>query len=144
MGVAIDGLDGFRQRAGQHLGKSEWHEVTQDKVDRFARSIGRDPGASTVAPMHLVSLLAIPYHEIQNFENIPLSVNYGFNRIEFPLTVDVGSMLRLDLSIGTVDEIGDGAIAVTFNLAMEAKGAETPACTMELVIRFYPQSDRLR
>src|SRR5205085_984148 len=36
MTVVINGLDELRDRAGQHLGYSDWFEVSQDRINRFA------------------------------------------------------------------------------------------------------------
>jgi len=34
--MVIDGVDGLRALAGRHVGETEWLEVTQDRVNRFA------------------------------------------------------------------------------------------------------------
>jgi acyl dehydratase len=38
----IEGAEGLRALEGQHLGTSEWIEVTQEQVDRFADATGDD------------------------------------------------------------------------------------------------------
>ena len=32
----LKGIDELKQKAGSHLGYSDWHEITQDNIDRFA------------------------------------------------------------------------------------------------------------
>ena len=40
MATTIDGIDGMRAAVGQHLGYSDWHEITQDRIDVFAEATG--------------------------------------------------------------------------------------------------------
>ena len=40
--IIIDGLDGFRQREGQHLFSSEPFEISKQRIQEFCRSIGND------------------------------------------------------------------------------------------------------
>ena len=40
--LTINGLDEMRAQVGEELGVSDWHEVTQEEVDRFAAVTGDD------------------------------------------------------------------------------------------------------
>ncbi len=40
MAITIQGIDGLKSRVGEHLGYSDWHEVTQDQVNLFADATG--------------------------------------------------------------------------------------------------------
>jgi len=40
MVTTIEGTEGLIARVGEHLGYSQWHEITQDQVNRFADATG--------------------------------------------------------------------------------------------------------
>src|SRR5947199_9497735 len=40
MPTKIDGIEGLRALVGQHIGYSDWHEITQDQVNKFADATG--------------------------------------------------------------------------------------------------------
>ena len=40
MTTTIDGIAGLKERVGDNLGYSEWHEVTQEQVNLFADATG--------------------------------------------------------------------------------------------------------
>ena len=40
MTTTIDGIDGLKEHVGEHLGYSEWHQVTQEQVNLFADATG--------------------------------------------------------------------------------------------------------
>ena len=37
MTTTIQGIDGLKERVGDHLGYSEWHQVTQEQVNTVRR-----------------------------------------------------------------------------------------------------------
>jgi len=40
MATVVKGIEGLREKVGQHLGYSDWHEVTQQQVNGFADATG--------------------------------------------------------------------------------------------------------
>ena len=92
----------------QHLGYSDWVEVTQDRVDLFAEATGdhqwihvdveraKDgPFGGTIAHGYLtLSLAPALLKDIIRWENIAMGVNYGLNKVRFPAPVPVGSKIR--------------------------------------------------
>ena len=40
MATTLEGIDGLKAAVGQHLGYSDWVEVTQDQVNQFADATG--------------------------------------------------------------------------------------------------------
>lgn len=65
----INGAAGLRELVGEHIGYSEWMEITQERVDRFAEATGdfqwihidvdrakrESPFGGTIAHGHLVA-----------------------------------------------------------------------------------------
>ncbi|MGO9974104.1 MAG: MaoC family dehydratase [Solirubrobacteraceae bacterium] len=143
-------IDELKERAGSHLGYSEWHEITQDNVDRFADATddyqwihvdverAKDgPFGQTIAQGYLVLSLAAPLlAEVLEVEATKLIINYGLNRVRFPTPVPVGSRIRLGVLLKEVQDVTGGVQAV-IDATFELEGATKPACVAEILIREY-------
>jgi len=150
MATTIEGIDGLLARVGEHLGHSEWHEITQDQVNRFADATGdhqwihvdleragKGPFGGPIAHGYLTLSLA-PWllSEILSVEGVAMGINYGINRLRFPAPVPVGSRLRAGAELAAAERIPGGAqvsLAVTF----EVEGATKPSCVAEIIFRYY-------
>ena len=131
---------------GQELGPSGWLEVTQERIDAFAKTTedrqsihvdaelaARGPFGTTVAHGFLTLSLVIPlWNDV--YTHYGVGVNYGLNRVRFPAPVPSGSRLRARFRVETVDEI-PGGVQATIVATVELEGAEKPACVAELVLR---------
>jgi acyl dehydratase len=146
----LKGIDEMKQKAGSHLGYSEWHEITQDSVDRFADAtddhqwihvdvVGAKSGpfGQTIAQGYLVLSLAAPLlAEVLEVEATKLIVNYGLNRVRFPTPVPVGRRIRFGAFLKEVQDVSGGVQAV-IDATFELEGATKPACVAEILIREY-------
>ena len=106
-----ESVDALRAAVGQHAGYSDWHEVTQEQIDLFARATGdyqwihvdperaaRGPFGTTIAHGYLtLSLIPMLAAQVSRVEGVSMVVNYGLNRVRFPSPVPVGSRVRLDV-----------------------------------------------
>jgi len=150
MTTTIEGIDALKSRAGEHLGYSDWHEITQDQVDRFADATGdhqwihvdperarSSPFGGTIAHGYLtLSLAPALLNEIWRVEGMTMGLNYGVNRLRFPAPVPVGSKLRVGARLTAVDDIAGGAQG-TIELTFEVEGQDKPGCVAEVVYRYY-------
>ena len=150
MTTTIEGIDALKSRAGEHLGYSDWHEITQDQVDRFADATGdhqwihvdperarSSPFGGTIAHGYLtLSLAPALLNEIWRVEGMRMGLNYGVNRLRFPAPVPVGSKLRVGARLTAVDDIAGGAQG-TIELTFEVEGQDKPGCVAEVVYRYY-------
>jgi acyl dehydratase len=150
MTTTIEGIDALKARAGEHLGHSDWHEITQDQVDRFADATGdhqwihvdperakASPFGGTIAHGYLtLSLAPALLGEVWRVEGMRMGLNYGINRLRFPAPVPVGSKLRLGARLVAVDDIAGGAQG-TLELTFEVEGQDKPGCVAEVVYRYY-------
>jgi acyl dehydratase len=146
----LKGIDELKERAGSHLGYSEWHEITQNNVDRFADATddyqwihvdveqAKDgPFGQTIAQGYLVLSLAAPLlAEVLDVEATKLIINYGLNRVRFPTPVPVGSRIRLGVFLKEVQDVPGGVQAV-IDATFELERATKPACVAEILIREY-------
>ena len=143
-------LDEIKAAAGTDLGVSDWLEIDQQRVDRFAEATGdhqwihvdprraaSGPFGTTIAHGYL-TLSLIPYFAVQNYriEGGRMSVNYGLDKVRFITPVPVGSRLRGRTELVTVDELESGA-QLSFRTTIEIEGVERPACVAETLSRQY-------
>jgi acyl dehydratase len=150
MTTTINGLPGLKERVGTHLGYSDWHQITQDQVNRFADATGdhqwihvdverakQGPFGGPIAHGYLtLSLAPALLPEIYRVDDITMAVNYGLNKLRFPSPVPVGSKVRAGATLVGVDEIPGGA-QVTMDVAFDVEGQEKPACAAQVVFRYY-------
>jgi acyl dehydratase len=150
MTTTIQGIDGLKQRVGDHLGYSEWHQVTQEQVNTFAEATGdfqwihvdverakQGPFGGPIAHGYLtLSLGPLLIPQIVKVEGITMAVNYGLNKVRFPAPVPVGSKLRLGATLANVEDIA-GGVQVTMGMVYELDGGDKPVCVAEIVFRYY-------
>ena len=150
MTTIIEGIDGLRAKAGEHLGYSEWHEVTQEQVNRFADAtwdhqwihvdIERakaGPFGGPIAHGYLtLSLVPAMLQEIFDVIGTSMSINYGLNKLRFPAPVPVGSQLRAGATLSQLEEVS-GGVQVTITVTFEVEGGTKPVCVAEVVFRYY-------
>jgi acyl dehydratase len=153
MTTIIKGIDGLKEKVGEHLGYSGWHEVTQDVVNRFADATGdhqwihvdveratrESPFGGPIAHGYLtLSLAPTLLPEVLRVEDISMGVNYGANKVRFPSPVPVGAKLRAGASIVSVEDVAGGGAQAVLDLTFEIDGAPKPACVAQVVYRYYP------
>lgn len=147
--TTFDGLDALRAAAGQHLGYSDWLEITQDRIDLFAEATGdhqwihvdperaaAGPFGATIAHGYLtLSLSNALLPQIMEVRGISMGVNYGVNKVRFPAPVKVGSRIRAGAELVAVEEIA-GGVQTAILVTIEIEGGEKPACVIESLSRF--------
>jgi acyl dehydratase len=150
MTTTIDGIEGLRERAGQHIGYSEWHEVTQEQVNLFADATGdhqwihvdverakAGPFGGPIAHGYLtLSLLPALLTETLQVSGVAMAINYGLNKLRFPSPVPVGSKVRAGIALGSVEEVS-GGVQVLLNTTFEVEGGSKPVCVAEVLFRYY-------
>jgi acyl dehydratase len=150
MTTTIEGISGLRELVGQHLGYSEWHEVTQDQVNRFADATwdhqwihvdveraNAGPFGGPIAHGYLtLSLAPALLDEIMSVSGVSMSVNYGLNKLRFPAPVPVGSEVRIGASLDSLEDVS-GGVQATMVLTWEVEGGTKPTCVAEVLFRYY-------
>jgi acyl dehydratase len=151
--LAISGVEGLRARAGEELGVSAWHEVTQAHIDAFASAtddyerIHVDPERAKETPwgvtiahgLYTLSLGPKFLYEIFAMEGVELALNYGFNKVRFVSPVPVGSRVRMRATLAAVDDV-DGGVQCTVTQTFEREGQEKPVCVAESVVRYFDRA----
>src|SRR4051795_8147727 len=102
-------FDEIKSALGIEIGVSDWFEVTQDRINRFAEATCDEqwihidqerakkelPGGSTIAH-GLLSLALAPLfiREVMGLKGLRNTLNYGADRIRYLSPVPAGSRLR--------------------------------------------------
>jgi acyl dehydratase len=151
MATTVSGIEELKARVGEHLGWSEWMEIDQDRVDRFADATGdhqwihvdperarrESPFGGPVAHGYLtLSLAPVLLPQIVRVDGVAMGVNYGCEKVRFPAPVPVGSRLRLGATLAGVTDVA-GGVQVTMDLVFEVEGASKPSCVAAVVYRYY-------
>ena len=150
MTTTIEGIDGLKARVGDHLGYSEWHEVTQEQVNLFADATGdhqwihvdverakAGPFGAPIAHGYLtLSLTPTLLSEVLNVSGVSMAINYGLNKLRFPSPVPVGSKVRAGVVLAEVEDVSGGA-QVNLTVTYEIEGGTKPVCVAEVLFRYY-------
>jgi acyl dehydratase len=152
MGTVFETPEELKDAVGKQLGKSDWLEITQQRIDLFAEATGdhqwihvdperakSGPFGATIAHGYLTQSLVNKFlPEIVEVRGISMGVNYGADKIRFPAPVPVGSKLRGSAELVRVEEVKNGGIQATVRVTVEIKGNDRPACVIDTISRYYP------
>ena len=150
----IDGIDGLKALVGEEIGPTDWLEVTQGDIDKFAE-VSRDdqwihvdreraeresPFGTTIAHGNLTLSLTDGFRrQLIEQRGVKLGINYGFDKVRFPAPVPVGSRVRATGEVLSVEDVGGGWWQVVTKFTVEVEGSEKPACVGESVGRALPE-----
>ncbi|WP_306319325.1 MULTISPECIES: MaoC family dehydratase [unclassified Streptomyces] len=143
-------VDDLKGAVGEQLGYSDWVEIEQSRIDRFAEATGdhqwihvdperakEGPFKTTIAHGYLtLSLLPLFGPQLMAVEGMKMGVNYGTNKVRFPAPVPVGSRLRATGKVTNVEDV-PGGVQVSVAFTVEREGGDKPVCVAESVSRYY-------
>lgn len=147
----FSGIDEVEKAVGEDLGRSEWMEITQERVNLFADATGdhqwihvdperakAGPYGTTIAHGYLtLSLLPVLGAQIFSLEGVTMKVNYGANKVRFPAPVPVGSRIRAAAEFKSFERTAKGANVVVV-YTVEVEGSAKPALVAETVVVLVP------
>jgi acyl dehydratase len=149
--ITVDGLGEIKALAGRDLGRSDWLEITQERVNTFAEATGdhqwihvdveraaAGPFGGPIAHGYLTLSLVIPlFTELLQITGTTMSVNYGLEKVRFPSPVRVGSKIRLAATVTEVTEVAGNGVQMVLDFTVEIDGQPKPACVARPVYRHY-------
>jgi acyl dehydratase len=135
---------------GASLGTSDWLDIDQARIDKFAAVTGDDQWIhvdptraaagmfGTTVAHGFLTLSLLPFFGRSAFKvgGVRMTVNYGLNRVRFPAPVPVGSRLRAHYKLLSFDPI-EGGVQVVTEVTVEREGHAKPVCVAESVGRHY-------
>ena len=136
---------------GQDVATSDWVQMTQERVGRFADAtsdhqwIHVDPDRARSGPFgttiaHGFLTLSLIPHFLETalrVEGLRMVVNYGLNKVRFTAPVPVGSRIRAHLHLMAVHTLEPDGLQLSWRITMELEGASKPACVAEALVRYY-------
>jgi acyl dehydratase len=147
----FESLDALRAAAGEQIGHSDWHTVTQEQINAFADATGdhqwihvdpeaaaRGPFGTTIAHGFLMlSLIPMLASQVSQVEGVKMGVNYGLNKVRFPAPLPSGSAIRASVRNLSVEDIRGGLHIVNEVTLEREGGGDKPCCVAEAVVRYY-------
>lgn len=148
--LTITGPDELKSKIGEELGVSDWHQVTQERIDAFAEAtedfqwIHVDPerakdtpfGGTIAHGLYTLSLGPRFSYAMFSLEGFTFGLNYGYEKVRFPAPVPVDSMVRMRATLAKVDDV-PGGLQITITQTFEVEGGEKPVCVAESLSRVY-------
>jgi acyl dehydratase len=151
MTTEIESVAKLAELVGREVGVSDWVEVSQERIDRFAeatedhqwihtepeRAARESPFRTTIAHGFLtLSLLSELGRTAVAVGGVRMGINYGLNRVRFVSPVTAGSRVRGRFTLAALEESKSGAQA-TWNVTVEREGGDKPCCAAEWLVRYY-------
>ena len=152
MTVVVETPDSLRDVVGCEFAVTEWFQVTQDRIERFAevtedrqwihvdreRAQRESPYGTTIAHGFLtLSMLShFMSQAIQIRSGVRMSVNYGLNRVRFPFPIRADSKIRVHFVLRSLKKVPD-ALEAVIDAKVETQGIDKPCCVAEWVVRYY-------
>ncbi|GAA2749387.1 MaoC family dehydratase [Amnibacterium kyonggiense] len=135
--------------AGTEIGTSDWLEIDQARIDRFADAtddhqwIHVDPARAadgpfggTIAHGFLTLSLFIPlWSGLLEVTDATTLVNYGLDRVRFTSPVPAGSRVRLTAALDTVEPVARGGYQLGVSGVISIEGQERPAVVLAFLSR---------
>ena len=144
----FNGFDEIKSAVGTEVGASDWIEITQDRIDKFAdatcdeqwihvdqnRAKRELPGGKTIAHGLLsLSLAPMFIRSVMGLKGLKNTLNYGADRIRYLSPVPAGARLRGRTTIAEAEDVPPDGLRVHYRLLVEIEGGERPACIAELI-----------
>lgn len=144
----FNGFDEIKSAVGTEIGASDWIEITQDRINKFAdatcdeqwihvdedRAKAEAPGGKTIAHGLLsLSLAPMFIRSVMGLKGLKTTLNYGADRIRYLSPVPAGSRLRGRTTIAEAEDVPPDGLRVNYHLVVEIEGAKRPACVAELI-----------
>ena len=140
----------LESRVGEEVGVSPWVEISQERIDTFARAIEdfqwihvdrararHSPFGGTIAHGFLtLSLLSHLSESTFSFSDRKMGVNYGLNRVRFTGPVPAGSRVRARFRLAAAEDI-EGGVQATWDVTVEREGETKPVLVAEWITRRY-------
>jgi acyl dehydratase len=141
---------------GKFIGKeiyvSDWTEVTQEQINKFADSTkdhqwihvdvekaAKGPFGKTIAHGFL-TLSHLPFFSYQipiRPEGAKMSINYGLDKVRFINPVVSGAKIRDRIVLSALEERPDNRVLMTQTHTIEIEGQEKPACIAQALAMIF-------
>jgi len=143
----------LQAKVGQNIGVSDWFEVSQERINKFAEATGDfqfihideekaklTPFGGTIAhgflTLSLIPVLSATT-EGARVSDVKMGVNYGGNKTRFISPVRAGKRVRAHVKLLELVEKRPGQWQQTNEYTIEIEGEDKPALIAEWVMQFF-------
>ena len=140
-------------KTGEVIGVSEWFDVTQERINKFAEATGDyqfihldaekaklTPFGGTIAhgflTLSLIPMLAAKAN-LPHLDNIKMGVNYGSDKLRFLAPVKSGKRVRAHFKLASFEEKRPGQIQSMQEVSIEIEGEDKPALITEWISQTF-------
>ena len=141
----------LESRVGEEVGVSPWEEISQARIDQFAKATedfqwihvdtarAKDsPFGGTIAHGFLtLSMLPKLTESTFEYSDRKMGVNYGLNKVRFTSPVPAGAKIRARFVLAKFEKIEGNGVQTTWGVTFEREGGEKPVCVAESIGRHY-------
>lgn len=148
MGLVLT-RDSLQDHVGEVVGESEWIEITQENVNKFAdvtvdpqfihvdeKRAAETPFGGTIAHGFL-SLSMLTFFAQSgggiSVEGSIMGINYGLNKVRFINPVRVGKRIRGKITLLDAIEKKPNQFQITQEVVVEIEGVDKPALIAEWI-----------
>ena len=139
---------------GKELGRSDWLEITQQRIDLFAEATGdrqwihvdperakrESPFGGTIAHGHLtLSLAPFFFAQILEVKGVRMVVNPGIEHMRLRAPVRSGDRVRMHATLKDLRDLPGGALRATLTLQFEIEGQSRPAAFGDAALVYFPE-----
>jgi acyl dehydratase len=144
---AVISIQTLQQKIGTEVGVSNWHVVTQERIDGFAdvtddhqfihvdpeRARKETPFGGTIAHGYLMLSLLAPmgYEALPPIDGVAHRINYGLDKVRFLKPVKPGSRIRAHYKLREVTARGEKEFLLKNEVTVEIDGGDKPALYAE-------------
>lgn len=137
----INNHEDFEALLGQLVGVSEYVQISQQQIDKFAeatldfqwihtdpeRAAKESPFKSTIAHGYLsVSMLTYLWFDVVDVRNVKMIVNYGIEKLRFQQAVKVNDKIRATVSLNDIKNLR-GISKIQVRIIVDIEGERKPA-----------------
>lgn len=149
--INISNHSEFEAFLGKELGVSNYHQISQDQINKFAeatldhqwihtdvrRAEEEGPFGATIAHGYLtLSLIPHLWKDIVKIGNLKMEINYGIENLRFGQAVVVNSQVRLKAELKAILNLR-GITKVTIGVELEIRDQKKAAFTGDVVFLYH-------
>jgi len=140
--MVLNTPESIKAKIGAEVGVSDWVEITQDMIDRFAdvtddhqfihvnaEAAAQTPFGGSIAHGFLVLSMITKLGRVADFvmEGVYMGVNYGFEKVRMMAPVKSGKRIRGRFVLKDMVERAPGQWLSTLGVTIEIEGETKPA-----------------
>ena len=149
--LVVNNFEEFSAYQGQELGVSDWLQITQEQINKFAeatldfqwihtdpvRAAAESPYKSTIAHGYLnLSILPYLWDQIIQVNNVKMLVNYGIEKLRFNQPVLVNDEVRVHATLLSIRNLR-GIAKTEIGVVLEIKGQKKPAFEGTMIFLYH-------